>query len=278
MTVNAPRARYVLDGSEDDLRRLLQISSVLTPATRTALAAAPVEPGWTVLECGCGPLGAMPILSELVGPHGRVVGLDFNPGTVDRARSVIERLELQNVEVRTGDINDPGCDLGGPYDLVFTRCFFMHQSNPQETLERIAAHLRPGGWVVAMEPLWLPQPFAHPPCQPVADAWDMLRRATVGGGAAPDSIVELHGAAQRAGFTVVHTGGSFQPMDPALGMALHAATTRAAQERIIATGAATADEVDAVVAELERASSSVDWVTTPLSLNLALQISDTPTG
>jgi hypothetical protein len=35
-------ARYVLDGSDHDLRRLLRISSVLAPSTRAALAAVPV--------------------------------------------------------------------------------------------------------------------------------------------------------------------------------------------------------------------------------------------
>jgi SAM-dependent methyltransferase len=271
-------ARYVLDGSEGDLRRLLHISAVLEPTTRSALAAAPVEHGWRVLECGCGPLGALPILAELVGPTGRVVGVDVNPGTVERARSAISQLSLDNVEVRTGDVNDPGFEVGGRYDLAFTRCFLMHQSNPQHTLERIAAQLRPDGWIVVMEPLWFPQPFAHPPCQPVADAWDMLRLATIGGGAAPDAVAELQNSAPRAGLTVVRSGGSFQPMQPAIGFALHAATTRAARDRIIATGVATAEEVDAVIAQIERGSASVGWVSTPLSLTLALQRRDAPTA
>src|SRR5579885_922173 len=99
-------ARYVLDGSDADLRRLLGIASVLTPTTRAALAGAPVQPGWMALECGCGPLGAMALLSNLVGPDGRVVGIDFNDATVERARAVVAELRLSNVEVRSGDIND----------------------------------------------------------------------------------------------------------------------------------------------------------------------------
>ncbi|HJQ42539.1 MAG TPA: class I SAM-dependent methyltransferase [Jatrophihabitantaceae bacterium] len=264
-------ARYVLDGSDEDLRRLLKISSVLAPTTRAAITAAPIDAGWTVLECGCGPLGAMAILSELVGAEGRVVGLDFNPGTVERARSVVDELGLRNVEVQTGDINDSACDAGGPYDLAFTRCFLMHQSHPQHTLERIAAHLRPGGWIVAMEPLWSPTPFAHPPMDAVGTAWEMLNRAAVSGGAAPAAVADLADSARRAGLTVARSAGSFQYMDPEIGFALHAATTTAARDRIIATGAATAGEVDAVIAELEQARSADGWVSTPVSLVLALR-------
>ena len=49
--------RYVLDGSDDDLKRLLKISEVLAEPARAALRRAGIQPGWQVVECGCGPLG-----------------------------------------------------------------------------------------------------------------------------------------------------------------------------------------------------------------------------
>lgn len=120
-------ARYALDGSDEDLKRLLRIAALLNANTRTALATVDVRPGWRALECGCGPLGALPILSDLVGQSGHVVGVDFTASTVQRARAVLAELGLSNVEVHVADINDPTADVGGPYDLAFTRCFLMHQ-------------------------------------------------------------------------------------------------------------------------------------------------------
>jgi SAM-dependent methyltransferase len=265
--------QYVLDGSDEDLKRLLRISALLSATTRAALATVDIRPGWRALECGCGPLGAMAILSDLVGESGHVVGIDFTPSTVQRARSVVHELGLRNVEVRVADINDPAADVGGPYDVAFTRCFLMHQGDPLHTLTRIRAALRPGGWLVAMEPLPSPAPFSFPPDDDLRVAWELLHQAVHRGGASPTAVNDLPATAKLAGFDVVHIGGSFQPTDAATGYGLHAATTAAVRERIIATGVATADEVDAVIARLQTAAASGGdgWVSSPLSLVVTLR-------
>jgi SAM-dependent methyltransferase len=274
MTTNSDAvARYVLDGSDEDLRRLLKISSLLDATTRAALATVDVRPGWRVLECGCGPLGAMPILADLVGPSGSVVGIDFTASTVDRARSVVTELGLSNVQVRVADVNDPTADVGGPYDLAFSRCFLMHQRDPLHTLTRIREALRPGGWFVAMEPLPSPAPFSFPPDDNLRVAWELLHQAVERGGAAPTAIHDLPATAEQAGFEVVRLGGSFQPTDPATGFGLHAATTAAVRDGIVACGVATADEIDGVIDRLRAAgtSGSFRWVTSPLSLVVTLR-------
>lgn len=273
MTTNPDSvAGYVLDGSDEDLRRLLRISALLSPTTRTALATVDIRPGWRVVECGCGPLGALPILSELVGPSGAVVGLDFTESTVQRAREVVRELGLGNVEVRVADINDSAAAIGGPYDLAFTRCFLMHQHDPLHTLTRIGEALRPGGWLVAMEPLPSPHPFSVPPNDDLRVAWDLLHQAVERGGVSPTVIYDLPATAGRAGFDVVQLGGCFQPTDPGTGFALHAATTAAVRERIIASDVTTADEIDAVIGRLQAcaAQDGVGWVTSPLSLIVTL--------
>ena len=92
--------RYILDGSDDDLRRLLSLSeSFAEDARRALLRRVGVGPGWTVIDCGCGPIGGLAILAEMVGPAGRVVGVDFSEPTTQRARSVMAALGLENVEL-----------------------------------------------------------------------------------------------------------------------------------------------------------------------------------
>jgi ubiquinone/menaquinone biosynthesis C-methylase UbiE len=45
------------------------------------------------------------VLSEIVGPQGRVVGVDFSNASLNKAWSVICTLSLENLELLTGDLN-----------------------------------------------------------------------------------------------------------------------------------------------------------------------------
>src|SRR5206468_1583311 len=117
-----------------------------------------------------GPTGGLAVLSELVGPSGRVVGVDFNASVVERARTVASTLGLANVEVFAGDIHamDPAT-VGGPFDLAYTRLFLTHQPDPVRTLRQIAGLLRPGGWLVAHEPVPTPPPKSYPDLAALGD-------------------------------------------------------------------------------------------------------------
>jgi SAM-dependent methyltransferase len=102
-------------------------------------------------------------MAEMVGPGGRVVGVDFSEPAVKQARAVASALGLGNVQVVAGDLHDlDAAALGGPFDLAYTRLFLMHQPDPVRTLQRIAALLRPGGWLVAQEPLPYPDAAITP--------------------------------------------------------------------------------------------------------------------
>jgi ubiquinone/menaquinone biosynthesis C-methylase UbiE len=136
--------RYILDGSDDDLRRLLGVAGTTRQMARSAFLRVGMQEGWSAIDCGCGPIGGLAVMAEMVGPSGRVVGVDFSEPTVQRARSVMAELQLGNVELFAGDIHELGADVvGGPFDLAYTRLFLMHQPDPVRTLSRIAGLLRP---------------------------------------------------------------------------------------------------------------------------------------
>src|SRR5580698_3832896 len=161
--VTARISRYVNDGSDQDLGRLLRGAELVAEPARTAFRRAGIQQGWNVIDCGCGPLGGLVVLAEMAGPAGRVVGVDVSPAAVQQARAVVAALELGNVEVIAGDLHDlDAAALGGPFDLAFTRLFLMHQADPVRTLRHIADLLRPGGRLVAQEPLHSPPPRSHP--------------------------------------------------------------------------------------------------------------------
>ena len=77
-----------------------------------------VREGETVLDLGSGNGKACYIMAQIVGAHGRVIGIDFNSPMLDLARrhekSIGDRLGYHNVEFRRGKIQDLRTDL----DLV----------------------------------------------------------------------------------------------------------------------------------------------------------------
>jgi len=273
----AERARrYTLDGGDEDLRRLLRISEISASTARTAFARTGISPGWTAIDCGCGPTGGLAVLAQMVGPAGRVVGVDVSGPAISRARSVVAALSLDNVELVVGDIHDlDAATLGGPFDLAFTRLFLMHQADPVRTLTQIAALLRPGGWIVVHEALASPPPRSHPPMGALADYWDLLHEVMEQAGVPRGAVESLPHSARAAGLEVVEAGGFFLLAEPELGFELHASTLAAARARAINAGIA-AGEVDDLVRTLRAGKEGGhEWVTTPYYLDLTLRKPET---
>jgi SAM-dependent methyltransferase len=58
-----------------------------------------IEEGNTVLDIGCGAGFDLLVASQLVGPHGKVVGVDLTKEMVDRARANLEAMQIKNQEI-----------------------------------------------------------------------------------------------------------------------------------------------------------------------------------
>ena len=266
--------RYILDGNDDDLRRLLGIAEASGEMARAAFRRVGMREGWHAIDCGCGPIGGLAVMAEMVGPAGRVVGVDVSERAVQRARSVVAALELGNVELFAGDIHEFGAAaVGGPFDLAYTRLFLMHQPDPVRTFRQIAGLLRPGGWLVAQEALRSPPPRSHPHLDVLGAYWDLLYELLERAGGVPRGAIDgLAGSARAAGLEVVAVDGSFATMDPELGFDLHAATVLAARERAVASGIATGQQIDDLVSDLRAAKrGGYEWVSGPFFLDLTLR-------
>jgi SAM-dependent methyltransferase len=265
--------RYVLDGADADLRRLLKLAAVTEDLARTALRRVGVTSGWKVVDCGCGPLGALGVMSDMVGPSGTVAGFDFHAPTVERARVVLRELGLHDVTVVHSDVHDVEvAALGGPFDLAFTRFFLMHQEDPVDTLASIARLVRPGGWIVALEPLRTPAPLVHPgPVPALSSYWNLMQDMMEQAGVARDGVANLADAAIAAGLEVIHVSGVFAVAPAEPGLELHRATLTAIRDRVIEAGLATGSHLDAIEAELSAAAASHAWTTSGFMLELALR-------
>jgi SAM-dependent methyltransferase len=226
-----------------------------------------------VIDCGCGPLGGLAVLAEMVGPGGRVVGVDLSQATVQRARAVVAALELSNVDVIAGDLHElDSAALGGPFDLAFTRAFMMHQAHPVRTLRHIADLLRPGGWLVVHEAPESPPPRSHPHLEAVADHWDLVHEVLHRNGVPARVVEDLPRSARQAGLEVTAMSGFFGVIDPEVMFELYAASIAALRERGIQLGIA-AERIDGLVRDLQAAAKDrgYEWVTSAFFLDLALR-------
>src|SRR5262245_19856086 len=76
MTEPSSKTGYLFDRARGDQERLVRSSEALSPFTTEACLRAGLKPGERAIDVGCGPLGALIALAELVGSEGRVTGLD----------------------------------------------------------------------------------------------------------------------------------------------------------------------------------------------------------
>lgn len=144
--------------------------SFVQEAARRTLELLALEPGGSVLDLGCGNGEFLLLLARLVGPQGRVVGVDHAPAFVAEARERVaaEGLEAM-VSVAEGDAYALPFD-DGSFDAARCERVLMHLEDPTAGLREMRRVVRPGGWVVATEPDWLGLVVDHPD----PEAFDML--------------------------------------------------------------------------------------------------------
>jgi SAM-dependent methyltransferase len=108
-----------------------------------------VEPGSTILDVGCGTGWTTLFLAE---SGFRPTGLDLVPVNLETGRLRAERWSAE-VDFVEGDMEE--FQLEREFDAALVFDALHHSRRPARVIERIAQHLRPGGWVLFGEPSWL---------------------------------------------------------------------------------------------------------------------------
>jgi SAM-dependent methyltransferase len=87
----------------------------------------------------------------MVGPTGRIYAVDSDP----LARDAVAEAAAAAGDAQVIAITQSGEDLRlpEPVDLAFCRFLLLHVVDPGRVLKRMAASLRPGGYLVAQEPI-----------------------------------------------------------------------------------------------------------------------------
>lgn len=153
---------YSLAVGERGAPRLRLVEKIYGPGTREVLTRAGLRAGLAVVELGCGIGSVSRWLASVVGPEGRVIGVDVSAEQIASARRATDNERYPNlsfVEASAYQTNLPRAS----FDLVYCRLLLMHLSRPEDALREMRALLRPGG-VFVCEDTDIASSFCEPPC------------------------------------------------------------------------------------------------------------------
>ena len=105
---------------------------------------AKIKKGATVIDLGSGAGNDCFVARHETGAEGKVIGIDFTPIMIEKARANAEKLGFNNVEFRAGDIDDMpvGNDVA---DVIVSNCVLNLVPNKQKVIQEIHRVLKPNG-------------------------------------------------------------------------------------------------------------------------------------
>jgi len=103
-----------------------------------------IKPGDTVLDLGSGAGNDCFVARHETGPDGRVIGVDFTPEMIAKARANAMKMGFANVEFREGDIEQlPLSDA--MVDVVVSNCVLNLVPDKKQAFAEVLRVLKPGG-------------------------------------------------------------------------------------------------------------------------------------
>jgi ubiquinone/menaquinone biosynthesis C-methylase UbiE len=94
------------------------------------------------------------LVAKLVGPSGKVVGIDRDASSIWRAETRVAAAGLRNVTFKQTDVNQIAGDER--FDAAVGRFILMFLPDPSSVLRSVLRLVRPGGVVAFQEPSWIP--------------------------------------------------------------------------------------------------------------------------
>jgi SAM-dependent methyltransferase len=240
--LHVTKPEYVLGSDDTEIERLQAQAAIIAEPTAILFERGGIRPGMRVLDLGSGPGDVSFLVADIVGENGSVVGVEQDPAQIAVATGRRDSLGLANVDFRRGDVRTFVDDE--PFDAAVCRLLLMHLPDAADVLAHQLRNLRSGGVFVAVDydlggaralpevglyssvSDWLKAGFEHAH----VDAFVGMR------------LPVLFGA---AGYADIGSLGlqAYWPPEDRLGLGYVVGVVRAMKDVIIASGAATEDEL-----------------------------------
>ncbi|HMU45113.1 MAG TPA: arsenite methyltransferase [Chitinophagaceae bacterium] len=105
---------------------------------------AKIKEGDVVVDLGSGAGNDAFVARKITGEKGKVIGVDFTEAMIAKARQNAEKLGLNNVEFRQGDIEDMPL-TSAKADVIISNCVLNLVPNKHKVFSEIYRVLKPGG-------------------------------------------------------------------------------------------------------------------------------------
>ncbi len=176
-------------------------------ATHGAFFLPHLEPGVSVLDCGCGP-GSITLGIAARVASGEVVGIDREASQIERAETQAVRDGVDNVAFQTADCAALPFDASR-FDRIFSHALLEHLADPVRALREWHRVLKPGGVIGLCCPDWGGF-LLSPPSEALSQALDryMSRQNERGGDVRVGRKLGVHLAA--AGFERVELSARYE--------------------------------------------------------------------
>jgi ubiquinone/menaquinone biosynthesis C-methylase UbiE len=103
-----------------------------------------IKKGDVVIDLGSGAGNDAFIARHETGETGKVIGIDFTPAMIEKARTNAEKLGFHNVEFRQGDIEQMPV-TANTADVIVSNCVLNLVPNKDGVIKEILRVLKPGG-------------------------------------------------------------------------------------------------------------------------------------
>lgn len=105
---------------------------------------ATIKKGDTIVDLGSGAGNDCFVARRETGEDGRVIGVDFTPAMIEKAKLNTQKLGFENVEFRLGDIENLPVSANMA-DVVVSNCVLNLVPNKDQVFKEIFRVLKPGG-------------------------------------------------------------------------------------------------------------------------------------
>ena len=168
---------------------------------------AAIGPGQAVLDIGCGPGFASFDLAQIVGPSGRVVGIDESEPYIAYANSQAAHRGLAHARFFVGDAAHleaidrlPAAGV----DIAYLRWVLCFVPDPGAVVRSIARCLKPGGRLLVQDYIRNETICAAPRAEAFERSIAAVAKSWRDHGGDPDIMGRLPGLAIEAGLTIDH--------------------------------------------------------------------------
>jgi SAM-dependent methyltransferase len=146
-TAHRPPPAYDRDAAHYDAR-----TGAFTSFREAIVDLLPLRPGDVVLDVGCGTGLCFPLVRELIGPTGRIIGVDASAPMLELAAERVRAAGWDNVSLVAAPVAE--ADLPPADHALFCAVHDVLRSAP--ALDTVLAAVRPGGTVAAGGGKWAP--------------------------------------------------------------------------------------------------------------------------